>query len=289
MTNKESNNPVTIVTDTIDKSLYGIYNYKKGGLANGRGLGGLKTVDGKTVKYGMFIRSGKLSKLKKVEIQSLIDANVKTIIDLRIENEKVNRQDTKIDGIKYYNIPIVCATLPGITREKSMYRVMKEESELLKKVYKTADDYMCGLYINMITEPKSQKQLAKCLEVIMNAKNCVLWHCAAGKDRAGIVAMLVLGLLGVSEYDIIKDYLASQQSQKFKKFAQKVALSIATIFTFSYKLTKVLFAMLDTKVEYITSALEYIKKNYGTIEQYCITELKISPESIAEFKQKSLY
>ncbi len=106
MSNKKNNKPVSLVA-AIDKGYYNIYNFRKGGLANGRDLGGLKTTDGRTVKSFRFIRSGKLCKLKKKEIQSLKDAKVKTIIDLRMDNEKVNRQDTVIDGIKYLNIPIV--------------------------------------------------------------------------------------------------------------------------------------------------------------------------------------
>ncbi len=288
MNNLEPNNPVTLVADTIDKGYYDIYNFRKGGLANGRDLGGLKTIDGKTVKARRFIRSGKLCKLKKKEIQSIRDAGVKTIIDLRIENEIVNRQDTVIEGIKYLHIPIVFATLPGITREKSMYRIMKEESELLKKVYATADDYIMGLYDQIVFSPETQRQLKKCLEVIMTSKGCVLWHCAAGKDRAGIVAMLIEGLLGVSDYDIIKDYLLTRQSQRLKKNLQRLALNVYTIFTFGYKFRNILVAMLDAKVEYITHVLEGIKQRYGSIENYCVSALKISKESIEEFRAKSL-
>lgn len=288
MKKNEMNNPVTVVTDTIDKGYYDIYNFKKGGLANGRDLGGLKTVDGRTIKTNRFIRSGKLCKLKKKEVQRLKDAGVKTIIDLRMENEKVNRSDTVIEGVRYLHIPIVCATLPGITREKSMYRIMKEESELLKKQYATADDYMMGLYDLIVFSPETQRQLKKCIEVIMSAKGCVLWHCAAGKDRAGIVAMIIEGLLGVSDYDIIKDYLQTRQSQKFKKNFQRFALNVYTVFTFGYKFRNILFAMLDAKVEYITHVLEGIKSKYGSIENYCVSALKISEEAIREFKEKSL-
>ena len=146
MRKKQLNTPVSRVVDSIGKGYYQIYNYKKGGLANGRDLGGLKTVDSRIVKHGKFIRSGKLCKLNKREIKSLLDANVKTIIDLRVENEKQSQPDTIIKGIKYISIPILCATTTGITREKSMYRVIKEESGLLKKVYNTADDYFMSLY-----------------------------------------------------------------------------------------------------------------------------------------------
>lgn len=288
MSKKQLNTPVSRVVDSIGKGYYQIYNYKKGGLANGRDLGGLKTVDSRIVKHGKFIRSGKLCKLNKREIKSLLDANVKTIIDLRVENEKQSQPDTIIKGIKYISIPILCATTTGITREKSMYRVIKEESGLLKKVYNTADDYFMSLYEFILFSPETQRQLKKCLEIIMNEQGCVLWHCAAGKDRAGLVAMLVEGMLGVTEFDIINDYLLSQQSQKFKKFMQKAALSIFTLFTFGFKLRNILFAMIDAKVEYITSAINVINKKHGSIENYCIEALGISKQKIEEFKKKNL-
>ena len=59
MRKKQLNTPVSRVVDSIGKGYYQIYNYKKGGLANGRDLGGLKTVDSRIVKHGKFIRSGK--------------------------------------------------------------------------------------------------------------------------------------------------------------------------------------------------------------------------------------
>jgi protein-tyrosine phosphatase len=39
-----------------------------------------------------------------------------------------------------------------------------------------------------------------------------VFHCAAGKDRTGLLAAVVLGLLGVSDDDIIADYALSQQA-----------------------------------------------------------------------------
>lgn len=43
------------------------------------------------------------------------------------------------------------------------------------------------------------------------AGGCTLFHCRAGKDRTGVIAMLLLGLAGVSDEDIVADYAATQQ------------------------------------------------------------------------------
>lgn len=285
---KQANLSKNLVVDTIDKGYYDIYDFKRGGLANGRDLGGMKTKDGKTVKRRKLIRSGKLCKLNKKEVKRLRDADVKTVIDLRMENESFSQPDTIVEGIKYHHIPVTCVTLPGITREKSMYRVMKEESELLKKVYKDADEYMMKLYELILFSPDTKRQLKRSLEIIMNAKGCVLWHCAAGKDRAGLVAMLIEGVLGVSDDDIVKDYVKSENSQRLKKAAQKFALTFFTFFTFGYRFKRILFAMLDAKAVYIKYVIGKINEKFGSIESYCVNALKISEDTIKHFKQNVL-
>lgn len=284
---KKQNNQLSFA-DSIDKGYYEIYDIKRGGLANCRDLGNLVTETGQKIKSRRLLRSGKLCKLNKKEIEILKEAGVKTIIDLRIDNEIENHPDTKIDGVKYHHVPLICYTLPGITREKSMYRVMKDESALLKRQFADKNEYMKKLYEMIVFSPNAQKQLKRVLEIILNAKGCVLWHCAGGKDRAGIVSMLVEGLLNVSDEDIIKDYLASQQADRLKKNLQKLGLTVCAIFSFNYKFKDILFAMLDAKAEYISHVLHQIKEKYGSIENYCIEALKIPPDLIISFRQSVL-
>lgn len=285
---KKQNNQLSLA-DSIDKGYYEIYDIKRGGLANCRDLGNLVTKTGQKIKSHRLLRSGKLCKLNKKEIEILKEAGVKTIIDLRIDNERENHPDTKIDGVKYHHVPLICYTLPGITREKSMYRVMKDESALLKRQFSDKNEYMKKLYEMIVFSPNAQKQLKRVLEIILNAKGCVLWHCAGGKDRAGIISMLIEGLLNVSDEDIIKDYLASQQADRLKKNLQKFGLTVCAIFSFNYKFKDILFAMLDAKAEYISHVLRQIKEKYGSIENYCIEALKISPDLIISFRQSVLY
>ena len=54
---------------------------------------------------------------------------------------------------------------------------------------------------------------------------CTLFHCRAGKDRTGVVAMLLLGLAGVSDEDIVADYAATQRYLGRGMRAQRVAVS----------------------------------------------------------------
>ena len=53
------------------------------------------------------------------------------------------------------------------------------------------------------------KEIKKALEVVADSEGAVLFHCAAGKDRTGILAMLILSSVGVEREDILVDYQCS--------------------------------------------------------------------------------
>lgn len=282
------NEQIPTVVDSLEKTCYDIYNFSEGGLANGRDLGGTVTSDGRRIKHGRLIRSGKLYKLNKKEVRRLADANIKVVVDLRMDNERDTQPDMIPQGAAYYHIPVVCVTTPGITREKSMYKVMRDESELLKKIYKDGDEYMMKLYEHILVAPEIQVQIKKSLDVIMNADGCVLFHCAAGKDRAGILAMLIEAMLGVSDEEIIDDYLKSQKSKVFIKRLQKIGLSFYTALTLGFRFKAILFAMIDTKREYIEHVINLLNHDYGSIKNYCVKALGITEEQIQSFKEKNL-
>ena len=185
-------------------------------LFNTRDLGGLPAADGKTIKYGKLIRSGKLYKLPKKTVEALKAYGVTTVIDLRIFTEQEEAPDTLWDGVKYVHLPILCTATPGITREKSMRRTMVLESKRIKKEFGSATRYMEEMYCSILLNEEPQNYLKQALRLIIENENCVLWHCSGGKDRAGIVSMLVESLLGVSEDVIIADYVASLRFQRCK-------------------------------------------------------------------------
>lgn len=112
---------------------------------------------------------------------------VKTIIDLRLLRE-VNEEGrgplAADDGITYINAPLEMASTEGVPPE-----------EVLNLLYR-----QCLASDSLVT---AVKQIAE------SAGTPTVFHCAAGKDRTGVVAAIVLGLLGVEEDAIVADYMAS--------------------------------------------------------------------------------
>ena len=174
-----------------------MHNLAIQGLINARDLGGMKTINGQTVCSKLLIRADALNGLTTKGIQTLVEEYaLRTIIDLRTETERREKPDPIIPGVEYLDIPLFEEETAGITREEN------SSSQL------TSVPDMRLLYRHMVSDDYSLQQMAKAIRTTMGVSDgSVLFHCTAGKDRTGVIAMLMLGILGVSEDDILEDYI----------------------------------------------------------------------------------
>lgn len=208
-------------------------------LENCRELGGYSTNDGQQTKWHSFLRSSDMGQMKEEEINFLKAYGVKTIIDLRrIEELEVepNPLSERAD-FDYYNLPFIT---------KSIYDITKYKSAKL--------DYTMGdFYIELLEQKTAVKEI---FQTISEAKDgCILFHCRVGKDRTGVLAMLLLGLAGVEKKDIVANYEVS-----YSKLESLHDLEVNSSFHFLY-----------SNREYILQAYEYILDNYETFEKYLIS------------------
>lgn len=261
-------------------------------LKNTRDIGGLDTTDGRVICEGKLIRSGKLHKLPKKTVHTLQKRGVSLVIDLRIEHERASAPDTVWDNCKFVHIPILWFPTPGITADYNSFTATvkgsaraKQEGERIKREFGNTDNYMLENYRSMLFDEGAKEGLRRFLRLVIEEEGCVLWHCASGKDRAGICSMLLEALLGVDEDTILADYMLSQKYCRKKYFFNRMALSIAPI---RLSMKKVLFGLMRTKELYLKTMIDEIKERYGSVTEYCKAELSITDEDILKLKDKYL-
>lgn len=173
-----------------------------GGTINARDLGGLKTNDGRCVRRGVLIRSAELDKLTDQGVIALRDQHrVGTILDLRSTRERMRR-------------PLAAAAqFSGARLAYSDYQSGNADMELLRTKGDVTRAEVHAMMLDIYRRlPWEQADSFRLLFELVEAKKLpMLFHCAAGKDRTGVAAALVLSALGVTRAAIYDDFLMSER------------------------------------------------------------------------------
>lgn len=185
---------------------------------NIRDLGGCKTIDNRTVKSGLLYRGVTISNLSlDKDIQKFLELHIKTIFDLRSEDEVLERPDPKIPGTKYIREPgmIFFGNDSIDFSPEGIERILN--SDQAKKYNISSDmsheDLFCLMYRKML---RNHRTFSKLFDVLLDKETPVYFHCAAGKDRTGAAALLILLALGVDRQEAMKDYLLTNECYKEK-------------------------------------------------------------------------
>jgi len=161
-------------------------------LYNARDLGGLQTAFGKRTAFRRFVRSDEPSLLSDEDLAALLAYPIRTVIDLR-SAEEIERRGTPFmnhPGIIYRNISLFDSDPEG-----------EDDATVQVALSHTLGE----LYIFLLRTRK--EQLADVFRLIIEApEGAILFHCTHGKDRTGIIAALLLSLVGVSRQDIVINY-----------------------------------------------------------------------------------
>jgi protein-tyrosine phosphatase len=183
------------------------------GFFNARDLGGLPTTRGRLTRFRSFIRSADLRFVTQAGWQMAYEAGVRTIIDLRNEDEirplSSGLQLTSQAG---------SATLPATQAAVVPASLVTTELPI-----DDVDDAVLWQYLNgerlngtpLYFRPFLQRKPERCaaaITALARAKPGAIFHCGAGRDRTGLVALLLLALVGVEPQAIADDYVLSTEA-----------------------------------------------------------------------------
>lgn len=250
------------------------------GGSNFRDLGGYRTADGKTVARGMLFRSAAMTGLTDADMAYLDQFGIRTIVDLRSNEE-----------ITLY--PNHWASRSGIEVVKGDYSfaAMMPGDESPERMD------IAELYPRILTQIGGQ--IGRYFESALAEGAPMVVNCSAGQDRTGVVAALMLLLLGVPESTVIEDYLLStdfrrplvEQGDVDLAEAAKTNAFAALMLEFS-KATphpeRPGPLVTPDGVPYLAFVLERIRDEYGSVEGYAEKELGIDAQGLADLRRKYL-
>ena len=179
------------------------------GAVNVRDLGGLPATDGGTTVAGRLLRSENLQDLTPGDVARLVDEiGVSTVVDLRSTNEVTIEGPAPLDAlasVRHAHHPVLREFLDVSDTVKAA--LVTEAAAADRERY--PDDPMCGHYLGYLEN--RPEEVVGALREIATAPGAAIVHCAAGKDRTGVVVALALTAAGVEEEAIVADYMATDE------------------------------------------------------------------------------
>lgn len=216
------------------------------GAKNVRELGGFHTEYGTVTKTHSLLRADALHNLTDADCKLLYDYGVRCIIDLRTEDERSRAVD---------RLPIVHSDVS--------YIISSLQDPVRAHRYQEAfPPSMWELYCWMLDDSASEFRTV--FETIIEYQdNAVLFHCSGGKDRTGMVAMLLHQLAGVSEDTIVAEYTRTEALMTEVFAIQTAELEARGLVVPQY--------VMQSPPENMRKALDYLRKNYGTAKDYLLS------------------
>ncbi|MFF3089206.1 tyrosine-protein phosphatase [Streptomyces nojiriensis] len=239
---------------------------KLDGTANFRDAGGYRTSTGQWVRMGEIYRSDALDRLTGNDLAKLQRLRVRTVFDLRMEDERTKAADQVPAGATY----VVADVFAGSGSFQTMPRTPDEAVKAMVDAERA-----------MVSGAGGKKAYTQVLEGIERDRGrSVLFHCTAGKDRTGWAGAALLTALGVPRETVEADYLASND---YRKAANDAILS-----RLPAQQAAVYKPLLDVRPEYLNAGYDEVKAEYGSFDRYLKDGLGIDARELKELKRDLL-
>lgn len=253
---------------------------------NARELGGFMTQDGFTVKRNLLIRSGRLSGITPSGMQMLQELNVTKILDLRASGERAEYPDPEIDFAETVQISILNERAPEAKEAASLISKRKVNTEAFIAQFNEGFT-MGNVYMSFVQDACSRERIAQVLRIftVQPEGEAVLWHCNGGKDRTGLISLLLLSVFGVNRQEAVEDFMYSNVT--FKDEIEQ-ELEEAKRYTTDPEILRQIATILGVSLDNLNCLLEYVDTQFGSVEGFLTSGCGLTADELGVLKNKYL-
>ena len=222
-------------------------------------------------------RSAHFNETNEKDRDFIKDLGLGLVVDLRHKPERKrqpNRYPSADDVLTYTMIE------PDEAPEYAPHEMF------LKEELKTADDarnYMIRSYSARPETPAFVEVFSRTLRQMAETGDPVVIHCAAGKDRTGTLVAIIQKLLGMSDADIMEDYMLTMKAVDVEFFLEPASKFMTERFGRPISPDS-LRPMFGVEPAFLNAALETM----DNMERYIENNLKIGPDLQAQIRQNYL-
>ena len=227
------------------------------GIDNFRDFGDYAAGAGR-LKAGVLYRSGHPARATEADLARLADLRLAVVVDLRRANERERDPARWSD----FATQVIENDLGQETLDE--WSDFIANSDLTPASFR---DYMLDYYRKAPFQRRHTDLYGRYFRALAEASGPVLVHCAAGKDRTGILCALTHHVAGVSEADIFEDYLLTNDPDRLAARLPMIREVIQTT-TGRVASDAALMTAMRVEAEYLAQALEAMSGAHGSLDGY---------------------
>lgn len=238
------------------------------GVENFRDYGDYATAAGRRLVGRRLLRSGHHARASDADLAALGDLGVSVVVDLRRTSERAAQPSRRPPAFAGRVIESRDAD-PGEAPHLAFLRAADLTPESVRS-------FMIDTYRGLPFDPRHLDLFSRYFAALADTDGAVLIHCAAGKDRTGLLAALTHHLAGVGEEDALEDYLLTNTAVDLEARAPEVAAVIERNFGRrpSDAATR---AFLGVEAEYLAAAFDAVRDRHGSLDAYLREALGVGP------------
>lgn len=228
-------------------------------LDNFRDYGDYATAAGRHIAPGRLFRSAHQARVSEADLERLAALRIATVVDLRRPSERRDQPSKRPVGF-----------VGGVIESDHDDGGEAPHITFLRTADLTPDSgrrFMTDTYRRLPFEPPHLALFSRYFRALGETDGPVLIHCAAGKDRTGLLAALTHRLVGVHHDDMIADYLLTNTAVDLERRAPGIARQLEAM-TGRPASHDAVVAFLGVEPVYLDTALAEIAAVHGSIDAY---------------------
>jgi protein tyrosine/serine phosphatase len=248
------------------------------GIENFRDFGGYDTAHGRPLKRGLLYRSANHTYATEADLERMRELGVAAIIDLRRPDERTREPSKR------------WADFQGQVVENDIESAHPDWAETMKGATLTPRWFLddgVAYYRRGPFEPRHVDLWSRYFRTLAEAPGAIVVHCAAGKDRTGMICALTHHIAGVHPDDIMADFLETNNEERMARKMSFLGpwLKETVGQTVSDDALRV---AVGVHPDYLNTAFAVIKERHGSIDIYLADVLGVDEPLRARLHERLL-
>ncbi len=249
------------------------------GVENFRDFGGYAGRDGQRLRRGLLYRSAAHGAATDADLEAMEALQIALIVDLRRRAEQARDPSRRHPAFAGQ----VIASETGDDEEEGWIAHVSR-SDLSEAWFR---DYMVDYYRKVPFDERIVEIFRRYFAALAETEGPILVHCAAGKDRTGLLVALTHHLAGVHPDDILADYMLTNDPVRMERRLPFLTEAIANLAGRTPSAEAVRVAM-SVEAEYLKIALDAIVERHGGLDAYLEEVLGVDAARRAALERRLL-